>query len=386
MESLSVLSIPVFFVAVGLICRSYCSEHYICDSSFAKMYANSEDVVKSETEAGHEGKGYSKQTILIPVPTCPYRSVLHAWLFQPKGNKVHPIIVMSHGFGLQKDMGLQAYAIDFVSKGFAVIVFDYRFFGGSFTSRPCYWRNLVYPWYHYRDVMTVVQFVAAGSLGVTIDAKNISLWGSSFSGGHVLMAASELPSGTLRCIISQVPHLSGKVAAAAGSSSIKTSAAIRLGLLAITDFFYSHLLGFPALYVKIFGGVEETAFIMAPEEELKTVDIFFGPDKNKVFLGGWRNLAPPRLLLFFSHYNPIEHVAKVQTPILFIGASKDIITPCYLVRDASKLAANCEYREYDCSHMEMYYGEVREQAIKVMTEFYAKHILNERIEDLSFVV
>ena len=42
-----------------------------------------------------------------------------------------PIVVAAHGIAGQKDMGLEPFAELFASKGMAVLLFDYRNFGGS---------------------------------------------------------------------------------------------------------------------------------------------------------------------------------------------------------------------------------------------------------------
>jgi fermentation-respiration switch protein FrsA (DUF1100 family) len=38
-----------------------------------------------------------------------------------------PLILISHGLGGQKDMGLEGFAIPFVEAGFASLVIDYRY-------------------------------------------------------------------------------------------------------------------------------------------------------------------------------------------------------------------------------------------------------------------
>jgi predicted alpha/beta-hydrolase family hydrolase len=37
-----------------------------------------------------------------------------------------PVLIMAHGMGAQKDIGLFMYAEKFVEAGMAVLVFDYR--------------------------------------------------------------------------------------------------------------------------------------------------------------------------------------------------------------------------------------------------------------------
>jgi alpha-beta hydrolase superfamily lysophospholipase len=66
-----------------------------------------------------------------------------------------PLVIMGHGMGVQKDMGLHPYADGFASAGIAVLAFDYRTFGGS-TGTP---RNWVSPRRHVQDWKSVVQHV-----------------------------------------------------------------------------------------------------------------------------------------------------------------------------------------------------------------------------------
>ena len=61
---------------------------------------------------------------------------LHGWTFTPstelslqstKGQ--FPMIIMGHGIGATKDMGLFPFAMQFAKSGFMVLVFDYLHFG-----------------------------------------------------------------------------------------------------------------------------------------------------------------------------------------------------------------------------------------------------------------
>ncbi|KAJ6567500.1 Alpha/Beta hydrolase protein [Mycena sp. CBHHK59/15] len=57
---------------------------------------------------------------------------LDAWQYLPvSGNKPFPVIVMAHGFGADKTMGLVHYAEAFTTSGYACLVFDYRRWGAS---------------------------------------------------------------------------------------------------------------------------------------------------------------------------------------------------------------------------------------------------------------
>lgn len=56
---------------------------------------------------------------------------LSAWLFLPEGMARPPVVVMAHGFGATRVLGLRPFAERFVAAGIACLVFDYRNFGDS---------------------------------------------------------------------------------------------------------------------------------------------------------------------------------------------------------------------------------------------------------------
>ncbi len=66
-----------------------------------------------------------------------------------------PIVVLAHGIAGQKDMGLHPFAEVFAQRGLAVLVFDYRNFGGS-EGEP---RNWVSPKRHLEDWDAVLDYV-----------------------------------------------------------------------------------------------------------------------------------------------------------------------------------------------------------------------------------
>ena len=66
-----------------------------------------------------------------------------------------PIVVAAHGIAGQKDMGLEPFAETFACKGLAVLLFDYRNFGGS-EGEP---RNWVSPKRHLQDWDAALDYV-----------------------------------------------------------------------------------------------------------------------------------------------------------------------------------------------------------------------------------
>src|SRR5205085_3891978 len=84
--------------------------------------------------------------------------------------------------------------------GFASVAYDNRNFGAS-DGLP---RQEIDPWLQIRDYSDAITF--AQCLSET-DAERIGVWGSSYSGGHVLVVAAI--DRRVKCVVSQVPVVSG---------------------------------------------------------------------------------------------------------------------------------------------------------------------------------
>jgi uncharacterized protein len=125
---------------------------------------------------------------------------LRGWLYRPDGVEVPPIVVMAHGFSAVKEMYLDAYAERFASSGLAALVFDNRNFGAS-DGEP---RQEIDPWAQVRDYRHAITY-ARQLPGIAAD--RIGVWGSSYSGGHVLVVGAI--DRRVRAVVAQVPLISG---------------------------------------------------------------------------------------------------------------------------------------------------------------------------------
>ncbi len=114
-----------------------------------------------------------------------------AWLFLPdqarSGSRV-PAVAMAHGFGAVKEMYLEPFARRFAAAGIAALVFDYRGFGAS-SGEP---RQRVSPRDQMEDYRNALTWL---SLQPEIDADRLGVWGTSFSGAHVIQVAAHDSSG-----------------------------------------------------------------------------------------------------------------------------------------------------------------------------------------------
>jgi fermentation-respiration switch protein FrsA (DUF1100 family) len=126
---------------------------------------------------------------------------LRGWFYRPDGAQGPlPTVVMAHGFSATKEMYLDAFAERFAAAGVASLVFDNRNFGAS-DGQP---RQEIDPWAQVRDYRHAITF--ARSLP-DVDAARIGVWGSSYSGGHVLVLGAI--DRRVRAVVSQVPLISG---------------------------------------------------------------------------------------------------------------------------------------------------------------------------------
>src|SRR5258706_520365 len=85
-------------------------------------------------------------------------------------------------------------------RGFVVLVHDHRNFGTSGGDL----RGDVDPWVQIRDWRRAISYLEARP---EVDPARIGLWGTSYAGGHALVLGAT--DRRLRCIVSQVPTISG---------------------------------------------------------------------------------------------------------------------------------------------------------------------------------
>ena len=126
---------------------------------------------------------------------------LRGWFYPAHGESgASPTIVMAHGYSAVKEMYLDKYAERFAAGGFNGLVFDNRNFGDS-DGVP---RQEIDPWAQIRDYRHAITY--ATTLPGT-DPGRIGVWGSSYSGGHVLVVAAI--DRRVKAVVSQVPMVSG---------------------------------------------------------------------------------------------------------------------------------------------------------------------------------
>ena len=126
---------------------------------------------------------------------------LRGWLYVPDGAAGPvPTIVMAHGFSAVKEMYLDAFAEAFAAGGLGALVYDHRNFGAS-DGEP---RQEIDPWEQVRDYRHAITYARTRE---EVDGDRIGIWGSSYSGGHVLVVGAL--DRRVKCVVAQVPLISG---------------------------------------------------------------------------------------------------------------------------------------------------------------------------------
>lgn len=286
---------------------------------------------------------------------------LEGWLFLPTGVGRAPLVVMAPGLGGTKDGFLESFAWSFVDRGLAVLIFDYRGFGGS-QGLPRHW---VAPPRHREDYEAALRF-AQSQLGDCVDASRIGLWGSSFSGGTALVTAAGRDD--VRALVAQCPYLKTPPQLEPRGLSL-----VRFVLCAMLDM----LPLLPPIYVPLFGRPGQWVF--APSTENPSVDDVggaLGSDFWRLLpkppLGGWENRMLARGLTTLDQFVPLDEVSKVKCPVLFVAALRDDMVPSAYVVQAHELCTGSELVRYDCGHFDLYAGSVHAHNARSQADFLAR--------------
>ncbi len=276
-----------------------------------------------------------------------------AWLYRPEGaNGPVPCVVMAHGFTGTRGDRLDAYAERFAQAGLAALVFDYRHFGDS-HGEP---RQLLDIGLQQADWRAAIAY--ARTLD-GIDPERIALWGSSFSGGHVVQIGSE--DARVAAIVAQAPMADGIEVLL---SANKISAA-KVTVAAIADQ-VSGLLGRPPVLRPAVGPPGSAAAMTSPDAE---------PGFTSIGSPAWRNEFSARVMLRVGLFRPVSVAAKVRAPLLVCVADHDSITPPKGATKMAERAPKGELKRYPIGHFDIYVGAPFETAVADQSEFLVRHLV-----------
>ena len=275
---------------------------------------------------------------------------LAAWFYAPEGSGPHPCVVMSHGFGAVMEMGLAPYAEAFCRAGLACLVYNHRNFGDS-GGEP---RQEIDPWQQIRDMREVISHARNRE---DVDETRIGLWGTSYSGGHVLVIGAV--DRRVKCVVSQVPVTSGS-----GAIERMVTAA---EMPAFLDEIYADY------DARARGEAPRTLPVFQPGGETAAWAEALGPgtpDLNEVTLRS-RDL--------WLEYEPWAFMHRISpTPLLMIIAANDTRVPTRDQLQAYDRALEPkQLLLLDCAHYDPYTSRL-DECCTAAREFLARHLFHTR--------
>src|SRR5262252_242993 len=239
---------------------------------------------------------------------------LRGWFYAAgTGGAPAPAVVMAHGFSAVKEMYLDSFAEVFAAAGLNVLVFDNRNFGAS-DGEP---RQEIDPWAQVRDYRHAITY--AGTLPEVAPGR-IGIWGSSYSGGHVLVVAAI--DRRVKAVVCQVPLISGHD---------------NLRALVRADFIAGLREQFDADRLARFGG-EPPVMIPVVDKDPLAPSALPTPDSWEWFTQtgetrapAWRNEVTLRSVEMFTEYEPGTYLPYISpTPLLLLVAEGDHLVPAEL--------------------------------------------------------
>jgi uncharacterized protein len=263
---------------------------------------------------------------------------------------------MAHGIGGTKDSGLLPFAEAFAEAGLDALLFDYRCFGES-SGEP---RQLGSPRRHREDYRAAIDF--ARQLD-GVDPLRIVLWGTSWSGGHVVYAAAE--DRGIAAVVSQTPDLDGpwtlrEIAKYGGWGQL-----MRVTREGLKDQIGA-LRGDPPHLIPTVAPPGQVA-AMTSEDAETGYKAIAGPT--------WRNEITARAVLEEGRNRATSVIDRISCPILIQIADRDTVAPPPPTRAAAwKAKGRVEVHEYPCLHFDVYVGEWRERSIDDQLHFLRRHL------------
>jgi fermentation-respiration switch protein FrsA (DUF1100 family) len=286
-------------------------------------------------------------------------TTLRGWLYLPDtGHRPFPTVVMAHGFSAVKEMYLDSFAEVFAQAGLAALVFDNRNFGAS-DGEP---RQEIDPWAQVRDYRHAI---ASARTRPEVDRERIGIWGSSYSGGHVLVVGAI--DRRVSYVVSQVPLISGY------HNILRL---VRADLIAGVHALFdqdreARFAGQPPAMIPVVSADP------AAQSALPTADSYeWFTQMASTRAPAWRNEVTLRTVEMLMEYEPGTYIERVSpTALLMIGAAGDHLA----VADEAFAAFN-RAREpkklviLPGGHFEAYLGPSFEQASRAACDWFIQYL------------
>lgn len=267
-----------------------------------------------------------------------------------------PCVVMANGFGGTRDTGLLAFAEPFADAGIDTFVFDYRGYGDS-AGEP---RQDISARRQRQDYHAAI---AAARHLPGVDPDRIALWGTSYSGGHVVAVAA------------QDAQLAGVVAMNPATDGI---AALRqlVGYAGVGQLIRATRHGLRDLAGSLFSRAPHRVPVVGQPGTLALMTTL-GAEQAYTAMAGptWCNEVCARTALRVGFNRPTTFAGRLACPILLqIGTNDQIAPPGAARRTAAKAGRWAHVLEYPIDHFAFYDGTWQQQALADQLDFMTRFL------------
>jgi len=279
---------------------------------------------------------------------------ISAWLYLPHDTSgTVPCIIMNHGFAGTKDFILEKYALRFIEEGYAVLTYDYRYFGES-EGEPR----------QQFDVLSQLEDLRAGIAYARnrseINPEKIVLWGTSASGGYGLAIAAE--DTRIAAVMGQCAGLDHHADGKMYIDRVGYGHFLRLIVHAQRDKGRSRF-GLSPHTIPAVGKPGTLAMHNAP-------GTFEGYAKIVNGSNTFENEVCARLMLMAHGPDLLEVSKEVRCPVLLLVCEHDnLVAPDSHVKIAQTLGSKVIVKSYPIGHFDIYDGQYFEKAVNEKIAF-----------------
>ena len=287
---------------------------------------------------------------------------LRGFLYLPEQEAPSPGVVMAHGFSAVKEMCLPDLAELLSASGLAVLLYDHRNLGES-EGEP---RQEINPWAQTVDYQHALAWLGNRP---EVDSSRLGVYGSSFSGGEVLVLGSV--DASIRAVVANAPLAGMPGTDYRDTALVWTKMRDRLadpGPKALSR----RPVATPMELAVVAGpdGSPRPAFL--PQEEAAAWFLRHGGGakstwRNDVTLANAFDCDPP--------FDPGQRVAHLQAPLLMVVATEDRLALTSVALDAFARAPEPKQLEMvSGDHFVAYEGAAFTQVAAVVRDFLHRHL------------
>ncbi|MFZ2868678.1 alpha/beta hydrolase [Zavarzinia sp.] len=284
---------------------------------------------------------------------------LRGWFYPARGVAgPAPTVVMAHGFSAVREMHLDDFAEYFSQRGIACLVYDHRNLGAS-DGAPRGHVDPVAQIRGYRDAISHAETLAG------VDPARIGIWGSSYSGGHVLVVAAI--DRRVKAVVAQVPLVGGLESA---RRLIRGDywAGLRANFDADRR---ARLKGAAPAMMPVVDGDNGPCALPTPDSWA-----FFEKHRLSHPDTSWVNAVTLESVELFTEYEPWPHIPRIgPTPLMMVVARDDHLTPADMTLAAYETALEPKsLLVLPCGHFDAYTGAMFDLSAPTQANWFNRHL------------